>query len=64
VGGGLFFIYALFLAGMRFPRPGTSSEGEEESEHERPLAKSSKASLEQAVRLFPKTLTSILISVY
>ncbi len=32
VGGGLFFIYALFLAGMRFPRPGTSSEGEEEVE--------------------------------
>ena len=32
VGGGLFFIYALFLAGMRFPRPGTSSEGEEEME--------------------------------
>jgi MFS family permease len=64
VGGGLFFIYALFLAGMRFPRPGTLSEGEEESEHGRPLAKSSKASLEQAVRLFPKTLTSMLISVY
>ena len=32
VGGGLFFIYALFLAGMRFPRPGTLSEGEEEVE--------------------------------
>jgi FSR family fosmidomycin resistance protein-like MFS transporter len=32
VGGGLFFIYAFFLAGMRFPRPGTSSEGEEEVE--------------------------------
>ena len=31
-GGGLFFIYALFLAGMRFPRPGTLSEGEEEVE--------------------------------
>jgi len=32
VGGALFFIYALFLAGMRFPRPGTLSEGEEEVE--------------------------------
>ena len=32
LGGALFFIYALFLAGMRFPRPGTFSEGEEEAE--------------------------------
>lgn len=32
VGGGLFFIYALFLAGMRFPRPETSSEGEEKAD--------------------------------
>ena len=32
VGGALFLIYALFLVGMRFPRPGTLSESEEKVE--------------------------------
>jgi FSR family fosmidomycin resistance protein-like MFS transporter len=48
LGGGLFFIYALFLAGMRFPRPATSTEEVREGEEARATISSNLAAIKAA----------------